>query len=177
MINYKPSNSNNEFNVITKKGIYPAKLAIVRSIMQDEKYAKDKDGNPIEPKQLVSFIFDVMDKEGKNVHVATKPCTISFNEKSNLPKLWEDAIELESYDDYIKFFYDGDNLKDLCVNVNVAVEEKDGKVYNQVKQVMEVTESNDVKPSELTDWDLKVYGRPCDQYDLAKSYVSQAPKN
>lgn len=171
MIEFKPSNGSNDFNVITKKGNYPAKLAVLRTSYQDEKYAKDKDNNPIEPKQLVSFVFDVLDKEGNNVHVHTKPCTISFNEKSNLPKLWEDAVEISNMKEFQEFFYDAEgNLKDICVNVNVSVEEKDGKVYNQVKRVTEITESNDVKPSELFEWDLKVYGKPCDDYDCAPSY-------
>lgn len=175
MITYKPSVSTNDFDVISKPGVYQARLAVIRTTHQDEKYAKDKDGNPVEPKQLVSFVWDCVNKEGKNVHVHTKPCTLSYNEKSNLPKLWENVVKLESQDDFEKFFYDEKgNLKDFCGDVMVKVTDKDGKVYNEIVSVIEQTIDTKVVPSALYDWDLKVYGKMCDEYDLTPAYKDQA---
>ena len=174
MITYKPSQSTNDFEVISKPGVYQARLAVIRTTHQDEKYAKDKDGNAIEPKQLISFVWDCVNREGKNVHVHTKPCTLSYNEKSNLPKIWKNVATLTSQEDFENFFYDkAGNLKDLCADVMVQVTNKDGKIYNEVSEVIEQTIDSRVTPSALFDWDLKVYGKMCDEYDLTPSYKDQ----
>lgn len=168
MLNYKPSSSNTEdFAIIEKPGVYKAKLAIVRTNLQDSKYVEEDK----EPKQQVSFVWDCIDKAGHNVHVHTKPCTLSWGDKAKMPKLWESVAKLTNMEDFTKLLYDKDgNLKDMCADVMVKVTDKDGKVYNEVTDIIELTETNEVKPSELFDWDLKVYGKPCEEYELTPAY-------
>lgn len=168
---FKESNSTQDFTFISKPGVYKARLAAVRKSLQDEKYAKDKDGNPVDPKELVSFVFDVEDKNGNNVHVQTKPCSITFSDKSKLPVFFENVVALNSMEDFYKLLWDeNDSLKDFFCDVMVKVTTKDEKVFNEVTQIVEATNDNGVKASDLCDWDLKVYGKPCTEYDLAPSY-------
>lgn len=164
-----------EFKVIEKAGVYKARLAVLRTSWQDEKFAKKADGTPADPKQLISFVWDVKDKNGEQIHVTTKASTISFNEKSNLTTLFKNVKTFKNQEDFEKFIYDkDDNLVELFADVIVKVEtnKTSGKVYNTVSEIVEITEDNGVKPSELTDWDLKVYGQECDQFILAGAYES-----
>ena len=56
--------------------------------------------------------------------------------------------------------------------VKVDTNKTSGKIYNTVSEIIEITEDNGVKPSQLTDWDTKVYGQACDEFVLAKDYES-----
>lgn len=162
-----------EFKVIEKPGVYKARLAILRTSWQDEKFAKKPDGTPTDPKQLISFVWDVKDKNGDQIHVTTKASSISFNEKSNLTALFKNVKTFKNQEDFEKFIYDkDDNLAEIFADVMVKVDNNktSGKVYNTVSEIIELTEDNGVKPSELNDWDLKVYGQACDEYVLAKAY-------
>lgn len=168
---FKESTNNQEFTFISKPGVYKARLAAVRKSMQDEKFAKDKDGNPIDPRELVSFVFDVQNKDGNNVHVHTKPCSITFSDKSKLPVFFENVKGLSKLEDFETLLWDEKgNLKDFFCDVMVKVTTKDEKVFNEVTQIVEETGDNGVKASDLCDWDLKVFGKPCVEYDLAPSY-------
>lgn len=171
MVEFKESTNNQEFSFISKPGVYRARLAALRKSLQDEKFAKDKDGNPTEPKELVSFVFDVQNKDGTNVHVHSKPCTCTFGDKSKLPTFFENVKCLSNMDDFKSLLWDENkNLKEFFCDVMVKVTTKDEKVFNEVTQIVEETGDNGVKATDLTDWDLKVYGKPCTEYDLAPSY-------
>lgn len=176
MITFKKPTTNDAFAVISKAGAYKGRLIALRKSLQDEKYAKDKDNNPVEPKELVSFVFDIINKEGLHCHVATKPSTFSFTDKSNLPAVWSNVVTLGSDDDFNDFFYDKDGkLKDFFGLLNVSAVDKEGKVYNTVTSVVQELDEKDLETSELSDYDLKVYGKPCIEYELAKGYADQAP--
>ena len=170
MLTFKKTESNENFNVITKPQVCHAKLMLIRKSHQDAKYAVDKDGNPVEPKELISFVWDCVDGEGNNCHVDTKPCTVSFSDKSKLPEMWNNVVEMASQEDFYNFFYEDGKIKDINAQVMVKVQEKDGKIYNKVSEVISLEDSNAVKPSQLNDWDLRVYGTPCEEYDITPSY-------
>lgn len=176
MITFKTSNTNDAFAVISKAGAYNGRLIALRKSLQDERYAKDSKDNPVEPKELISFVFDIINKEGLHCHVATKPSTFSFTDKSNLPLIWSNVVSLGNAEDFNNFFYDKDGkLMDFFGLLNVTVTEKDGKIFNTVKSVVQESDKVDIETSELSDYDLKVYGKPCIEYELAKGYADQAP--
>lgn len=171
MVKFKDTNSSNTFTFISKPGVYKAKLIALRQSLQDDKFAIDKEGNPTEPKELISFVWDVATNDGTQCHVDTKPCMVSFSEKSKLPEMWGNVVELSDMSDYYDFFYDkNDKLKSVNAQVMVKVQEKDGKVYNKVSEVVSLEDSVDIKPTPITEYDLRVYGKPCQDYDLTAEY-------
>lgn len=85
MINYNElytQKTNEAFDNIEKAGIYKGRLIAVKISKQSPQFVEEDK----EPKKLISFLWDCKNKAGKSVHVSTKPCTISFTEKSTLPK-------------------------------------------------------------------------------------------
>lgn len=177
MIKFEENTTNEAFAQITKAGAYNGRLIMLRKSLQDEKFAKDnKDGKP---KELVSFVFDVINSEGQHVHVATRPCTFSFTDKSKLPELWANVYAFSNRKEFYSMLYDKDgNLMDFFGLLQISVEAKDdGKIYNSVKSIIQESDKTDIGTSELSDYDLRVYGTPCLEYDLAKGYLDQAPKN
>jgi len=178
MIKFEERGTNEAFAQITKAGAYNGRLIMLRKSMQDEKYAKDVDGNPTKPKELISFVFDVVNNEGQHVHVSTRPCTFSFTDKSKLPEMWANIRPLTSPKDFAEMMYDKDGkLMDFFGLLQIRVDVKDdGKVFNSVTSIIQESDKQDIEVSELSDYDLRVYGKPCIEYELTKGYADQAPK-
>lgn len=170
MINFEEYNNqttNEAFAVVGKENIYPAKLAVVRMSKQNPKFLEEGQT----PKDQISFVFDVINENGESVHVATKPCTVSFTDKSNLPKIWANAFDLRSGKDLSDNLYKDGKLQALPVTVYVAVTRKDDKVFNEITKVVSLEKKSDQKATDIREYDLKVYGQPCEQYDLATGYT------
>lgn len=166
MIEFKNNTSSNTFTFITKPGVYKAKLIAVRQSLQDDKYIEEGK----EPKELISFVWDVVANDGTQCHVDTKPCMISFSDGTKFAEMWGNVVSLKNMDDYYKFFYENEKLKSISAQVMVKVQEKEGKVYNKVSEVISLEDSVDIKPSKVTEYDFRVYGKDCKAYDLAPEY-------
>ena len=132
------SSNSKEFEVIPKKGTYKSNLAVIRLSKQDDKFVDLGQ----EPKTQVSFVFDVIDKDGNNVSVPTKTFGFSFTYKSNLPKFWAPAVTMSNGNDMAKYFY-GDKqdeanhviLRGYEVLVNVI--QKDDKIFNEITEIID----------------------------------------
>lgn len=158
------NNTTEAFTVIESSDTYPARLFAIKLSKQDPKFVDDgKD-----PKDQISFMFDVLDDNKNHVHVSTKPMSIAFSDKAGLPKLFEGVTELKTGDDMTKFFYDDKGLG-ATFKVMVSVKKVEDKIYNTVTSV--IKRINDtIEPSTVTAWDLNVYGKACEQFDLAEGY-------
>lgn len=158
--------TNEAWATITKEKIYNGRLMAVRISKENPKFIDD--GH--EPRDLISFVFDVINDAGESVHVSTKPSTVSFTDKSKLPQVWANAFELKSASDIAKNLYKDGKLQPIPVSVYVSVVKKEDKVYNDVTKVVELLDKSEQKPSPATSWDLKVYGQDANEYDLAEGY-------
>lgn len=172
MINYNEiytQKTNDAFDNIEKTGLYKGRLMMVRISKQSEQYVeKGKD-----PKTLVSFVWDCKNKAGKSVHVSTKPCTLSFTDKSNLPEIWSAAGKIGSLDEYLKLIYNkSGEVKDIFATLNIEVVEKDNGNFATVKSIAEVEEPiKNFGVTKVTEYDMKVYGKPAESIDYNPMYV------
>lgn len=161
---YNNTATNEAWANITEDGVYNARLFAIRVSKQNEKFIDEG----ATPKDQISFVFDVLNEQNQSVHVATKPCTISFTDKSTLPKIWEKVTKLTSGADMSKLFYEENGLGDTF-KVMIEVTQKDDKIYNTVTKVTAKTKA-EIPVCPVTDYDLRVYGQPCEEYDLAEGY-------
>ena len=146
------SKTNEAWANITEDGAYNGRLAA--AIMSEQ--SKEFVAEGAEPKVLVSYVFDLLNKKGESVHVSTKPCTISFTDKSRLPQIWKvkSGAELKT------LLNDADgNLKDLYVTCVVDVKETEKGFFPTVTKVSKIMDKTEQPATKLSDWDLKVYGR------------------
>jgi hypothetical protein len=172
MINYKElytQTTNEAFANIEKAGIYKGRLMAVRISKQAEQFVEEGK----EPRNQVSFLWDCKNKAGQSVHVSTKPCGISFTDKSNLPKIWENVGSVNSLENYLKIVYDkNNNVKDIFATLDIKVVEKENGIYPTVTKVLELEEPiKDFGVTPLTDYDKKVYGVEAIDIDLKPAYA------
>lgn len=171
MINYNElytQKTNEAFDNIEKAGIYKGRLMAVRICKQSPQFVEEGK----EPKNLVSFLWDCKNKAGKSVHVSTKPCTISFTDKSSLPKIWENVGTADSLDNYLKIVYDkNNNVKDIFATLDIKVDIKDNGSFATVTKVLELEEPiKDFGISKVTNYDKKVYGVEAIDIDINPVY-------
>lgn len=171
MINYNElytQKTNEAFANIEKAGIYKGRLIAVKISKQSEKFIEE--GH--EPKNLVSFLWDCKNKAGKSVHVSTKPCTISFTEKSTLPKIWENVGQADSLENYLKIVYDkNNNVNDIFATLDIKVDVKENGTFPTVTKVLELEEPiKDFGVTKITDYDRKVYGVEAIDIDINPVY-------
>ena len=171
MINYNElytQKTNEAFANIDKAGIYKGRLIAVKISKQSEKFIEDGK----EPKNLVSFLWDCKNKAGKSVHVSTKPCTISFTDKSTLPKIWENVATVDSLENYLKIVYDkNNNLNDIFATLDIKVDVKENGTFPTVTKVLELEEPiKDFGITKVTDYDRKVYGVEAIDIDINPVY-------
>ena len=171
MINYNElytQKTNEAFANIEKAGVYKGRLIAVKISKQSEKFIEEGK----EPKNLVSFLWDCKNKAGKSVHVSTKPCTISFTEKSTLPKIWENVGQADSLEKYLKIVYDkNNNVNDIFATLDIKVDVKDNGTFPTVTKVLELEEPiKDFGITKITDYDRKVYGVEAIAIDINPVY-------
>ena len=171
MINYNElytQKTNDAFNNIEKAGVYKGRLIAVKISKQSPQFVEEGK----EPKNLVSFLWDCKNKAGKSVHVSTKPCTISFTEKSTLPKIWENVGQADSLENYLKIVYDKNNyVKDIFATLDIKVDVKDNGTFPTVTKVLELEEPiKDFGVTKITDYDRKVYGVEAIAMDINQVY-------
>lgn len=172
MINYNEvykNKTNEAFDNIEKPGIYKGRLMAVKISKQAEQFVEE--GKT--PKFQVSFLWDCKNKAGKSVHVSTKPCGISFTDKSNLPKIWENIGTVDSLESYLKLVYDEkNNVKDIFATLDVKVDVRENGIFPTVTKVLELEEPiKDFGISEISEWDRKVYGVEATDIDFNKAYI------
>lgn len=160
-------NNNEAFATIEKPGVYHGRLIGIRISEQDPKFVEEGK----EPKKQVSFLWDVLNKEKLSCHTATKPCTISFTDRSKLPIIFENVSKLTKLDDYLKLLYNGSAVKDIYASLLIKVTEKDGKFFSEVEKVVEFEDTTAQKTSTVTEWDKKVYGKECIDIDFNPKYL------
>ena len=162
-----PNNNGEAFAHITKPGSYKGRLVAIRESMENMKFVEEGK----EPRKLVSFVFDVLNKEGASVHVASKAMSATFTDKSSMPKFWNNVAKLTNGKDLQTFLFNNpEELKEMYLELSVSVQTKGDKTYNTVEGVFDVTDPTDQKATKVTSYDLKVYGVPCDEYVLTKDY-------
>ena len=171
MINYNElytQKTNAAFDNIEKAGVYKGRLIAVKISKQSSQFVEE--GH--EPKNLVSFLWDCKNKAGKSVHVSTKPCTISFTEKSTLPKIWENVGQADSLEKYLKIVYDkNNNVNDIFATLDIKVDVKDNGTFPTVTKVLELEEPiKDFGITKITDYDRKVYGVEAIAIDINPVY-------
>ena len=171
MINYNElytQKTNEAFANIEKAGVYKGRLIAVKISKQSEKFVEEGK----EPKNLVSFLWDCKNKAGKSVHVSTKPCTISFTEKSTLPKIWENVGQADSLEKYLKIVYDkNNNVNDIFATLDIKVDVKENGTFPTVTKVLELEEPiKDFGITKITDYDRKVYGVEAIDMDINPVY-------
>lgn len=173
MINFDKfgNNSVESFGVIKDEDYYDGRLCIVRISKQDKKFVEDGK----EPRDLISFVFDVVNKEGVHCHIPTKASSPTFGDQSNLPKLFAKVAKLTSGKDLSKFLYDNGGLGSVY-RVSVEVTEKDGQIFNRIDKISGPSDAK-IDASPINEWDLKIYGTPCEEYDLAEGYAVKESKN
>lgn len=171
MINYNElytQKTNAAFDNIEKGGLYKGRLIAVKISKQSPQFVEAGK----EPKNLVSFLWDCKNKAGKSVHVSTRPCTISFTEKSTLPKIWENAGDSSSLENYLKIVYDkNNNVKDIFATLDIKVEVKENGTFATITKVSELEEPiKDFGVTKVTDYDRKVYGVEAIDIDINPVY-------
>lgn len=174
MINYNElytQKTNDAFDNIEKAGIYKGRLIAVKISKQSQQFVEEGK----EPKNLVSFLWDCKNKAGKSVHVSTKPCTISFTDKSTLPKIWENVGAADSLDNYLKIVYDkNNNVKDIFATLDIKVDVKENGSFATVTKVLELEEPiKDFGITKVTDYDKKVYGVEAIDIDINPVYAGK----
>ena len=171
MINYNElytQKTNEAFENIEKAGIYKGRLIAVKISKQSPQFVEEGK----QPKNLVSFLWDCKNKAGKSVHVSTKPCTISFTEKSTLPKIWENVGQADSLENYLKIVYDkNNNVNDIFATLDIKVDVKENGTFPTVTKVLELEEPiKDFGVTKITDYDRKVYGVEAIDMDINPVY-------
>lgn len=171
MINYNElytQKTNEAFENIEKAGIYKGRLIAVKISKQSPQFVEEGK----QPKNLVSFLWDCKNKAGKSVHVSTKPCTISFTEKSTLPKIWENVGQADSLENYLKIVYDkNNNVNDIFATLDIKVDVKENGTFPTVTKVLELEEPiKDFGITKVTDYDRKVYGVEAIDIDINPVY-------
>lgn len=171
MINYNElytQKTNEAFENIEKAGIYKGRLIAVKISKQSPQFVEEGK----QPKNLVSFLWDCKNKAGKSVHVSTKPCTISFTEKSTLPKIWENVGQADSLENYLKIVYDkNNNVNDIFATLDIKVDVKENGTFPTVTKVLELEEPiKDFGITKITDYDRKVYGVEAIDIDINPVY-------
>jgi hypothetical protein len=174
MINYNElytQKTNDAFDNIEKAGIYKGRLIAVKISKQSQQFVEEGK----EPKNLVSFLWDCKNKAGKSVHVSTKPCTISFTDKSTLPKIWENVGAADSLENYLKIVYDkNNNVKDIFATLDIKVDVKENGSFATVTKVLELEEPiKDFGITKVTDYDRKVYGVEAIDIDINPVYAGK----
>jgi hypothetical protein len=174
MINYNEiytQKTNEAFDNIEKAGIYKGRLIAVKISKQSQQFVEEGK----EPKNLVSFLWDCKNKAGKSVHVSTKPCTISFTDKSTLPKIWENVGAADSLENYLKIVYDkNNNVKDIFATLDIKVDVKENGSFATVTKVLELEEPiKDFGITKVTDYDRKVYGVEAIDIDINPVYAGK----
>jgi hypothetical protein len=174
MINYNElytQKTNDAFDNIEKAGIYKGRLIAVKISKQSQQFVEEGK----EPKYLVSFLWDCKNKAGKSVHVSTKPCTISFTDKSTLPKIWENVGAADSLENYLKIVYDkNNNVKDIFATLDIKVDVKENGSFATVTKVLELEEPiKDFGITKVTDYDRKVYGVEAIDIDINPVYAGK----
>ena len=170
------NNMSNETGLvfISDDGYYEAQLMALRHVKEDEKFAKDDDGNPREPRDQYSFLFDIKVGDFYS-HVATKPMTMTFSDKSIMPKFWEKAFEIKSAEDFVDKLYDGETLKAIPCKVNVVTTKKGDKTYARVEAVSKLLDKG-FEGSKANIYDVKVFGKDAIETDFAKGYKAPTEK-
>ena len=171
MINYNElytQKTNDAFDNIEKAGIYKGRLIAVKISKQSPQFVEEGK----EPKNLVSFLWDCKNKAGKSVHVSTKPCTISFTDKSTLPKIWGNVAPVDSLENYLKIVYDkNNNVNDIFATLDIKVDVKENGTFPTVTKVLELEEPiKDFGITKVTDYDRKVYGVEAIDIDINPVY-------
>ena len=171
MINYNElytQKTNEAFENIEKAGIYKGRLIAVKISKQSPQFVEEGK----QPKNMVSFLWDCKNKAGKSVHVSTKPCTISFTEKSTLPKIWENVGQADSLENYLKIVYDkNNNVNDIFATLDIKVDVKENGTFPTVTKVLELEEPiKDFGVTKITDYDRKVYGVEAIDIDINPVY-------
>lgn len=175
MINFNEiytQKTNEAFENIEKSGLYKGRLMAVRICKQSERFVEEGK----EPKHLVSFVWDCKNKAGKHVHVTTKPCTISFTDKSTLPKIWENVAPINSLETFLNTVYTKDNnVKDIYATLDIKVDVKENGSFPTVNKIAEVEDViKDFGISKVTDYDRKVYGVDAISMDINPAYSVKA---
>ena len=170
---YTNSNNNGDFAVIEETGTYHARLVMVRMNKMDPKFLKDDE----EPRDQISFLFDVLNNQGLSCHVATKPCTITFTDRSKLPGILGKLGQPTSGKELKELLYTKDGkLKDIYCKVTVEATERpagDG-YYNRVMKITAVEEPTGQPVSKLDDWDFKTFGKEVELYDVNPAYETKS---
>lgn len=174
MINYNElytQKTNVAFDNIEKAGIHKGRLIAVKISKQSQQFVEEGK----EPKNLVSFLWDCKNKAGKSVHVSTKPCTISFTDKSTLPKIWENVGAADTLENYLKLVYDkNNNVKDIFATLDIKVDVKENGSFATVTKVLELEEPiKDFGITKVTDYDRKVYGVEAIDIDINPVYAGK----
>ena len=163
LYNKADEKTNEAWANIESDGTYEGRLAATILSEQDKNYVADG----AEPKRLVSYVFDLLNEKGESVHVSTKPCTISFTDKSRLPVIWK----VKNGKELSALLNDADGkLKDIYVKCLVEVRETDKGIFPTVTKVSKILEKTEQQATKLSNWDLKVYGRDPIGYELTPDY-------
>lgn len=163
LYNKADEKTNEAWANITSDGTYDGRLAAAIISEQNPEYVPEGE----EPKRLISYIFDLLNENGESVHVSTKPCTISFTEKSNLPKIWK----VKSGKELAALLNDDKGaLKDIYVKCLVEVRETEKGIFPTVTKVSKILNKSEQPATRLSDWDLRVYGRDPLAYELTPDY-------
>ena len=175
MINFNEiytQKTNEAFANIEKTGLYKGRLLAVKISKQTGQYVEEGK----EPKHLVSFVWDCKNKAGEHVHVSTKPCTISFTDKSTLPKIWENMATVNSLETFLSTVYTKNNeVKDIFATLDIKVDVKDNGNFPTVTKISEVEDViKDFGTSKVTDYDRKVYGVDAISMDINPVYEGKA---
>ena len=155
--NANAAGNGEDFENIVEDGMYEGRLAAQVISLQDDKYRETNEDGTLKPaRELVSFVFDLINENGKSVKVRTKPCSFSFGDKANLPKIWNVTTpqELKSL-----LVHDGEFLNDVYVKCMVEVTHKDNGDFPMVKKVSKILEKSAQPATTLSDYDKKVYGK------------------
>lgn len=165
------STASNDFANISEDGMYLGRLAGQIMLKQSKEFTKEGE----EPKELVTFIFDLINDNGESVHVRTKPSSFSFGEKAKLPGLWnvKSAKELQE----LIVDTDKDCLKDVFVKCMVEVDHKENGDFPRVTKVSKIMATTDQTATALNKWDLKPYGQEPTDVFLTPDYEAATPSD
>ena len=163
---YNNANNNGDFAMVNEEGSYHARLMMVRLSKQDKYIEEGK-----EPKDMISFLFDVINENGQSCHIATRPTGITFTDRSNLPKILNKLGQPSNGKELQELLYTKDNkLKDIYCKVYVDVQEKENGIFNNVTKIIAVEEPTDQPVSKIVDWDYKVFGKEIEMGDINPAY-------
>ena len=163
---YNNANDNGDFAVVKEEGSYHARLMMVRLSKQDKYIEEGK-----EPKDQISFLFDVINENGQSCHIATRPTGITFTDRSNLPKILNKLGQPTNGKELQELLYTKDKkLKDIYCKVYVDVQEKENGIFNNVTKNIAVEEPTDQPVSKIVEWDYKVFGKEIVAGDINPAY-------